>query len=152
MSLLSLSKRVLGREEKPKSKNKKTTASNKKAFASVGAGKDVPAKGKGKAKTSKSENITVSIMAAKIGLTPIITERSVMQQQHNVVVFRVRPEATKHQISLAVKEKFNVNPVSVRTASYRPKTRRRGQTYGKTTFWKKAYVQVDDIQKLTTTP
>jgi large subunit ribosomal protein L23 len=126
MSLLSLSKRILGKDE--------SKADGKKSA---------------KKSADKKKTADVSVLAGRIGLTPIITEKSVNQQEYSIVVFRVHPSATKHQIKMAVKEQYGVTPLDVRTAMFRPKVRRRGMTYGTTSFWKKAYVTVDNIQALT---
>lgn len=130
MSLLSLSKKILNRED-----SKKKPKATKKA-----AGK------KSAAKKTEKKSRPVSLMAGRISLTPVVTEKSIGLHQHNTVVFRVSPRATKQQIAQAVEEQYGAKALRIRTAVFKPKTRRRGMTEGKTNVWKKAYVTVEDIQ------
>ena len=144
MSLLSRTKDLLNRQPKKsaKSSKKKTKASPAKIAQSEGvAGKpSAPA-------TSVSE------VAARIGLTPLVTEKGMqLQAQAQTAVFRVVTSANKHEIARAVEEQYNVKPLSVRTVRMRGKLRIRGRAFGTTPTWKKAYVQVEDIQKLHVNP
>jgi len=133
MSILSRAKKALKKsEEAPKKKTTEKKVVAEKKDAEVAA-QDVAA------------NLE---MAQVIGLTPLLTEKGFRQQEKDTVVFRVRPFATKGQINAAVVEQFGVKPVSIRTAQYLPKTRRRGMMVGTTNAWKKAYVKVNDIHKI----
>ncbi len=101
------------------------------------------------AKKPKSDSGTKrNVRVAGIDLKPLVTEKSVLLQEDNVVAFRVDKNVTKKEIALAVKEKYSVEPKKVRTIHMMPKQRRRGHTVGKTAAWKKAYVKVDDVQAL----
>ncbi len=65
------------------------------------------------------------------------------------IVFEVRCDATKIEIKQAVKKMFGKNVVSVRTANYDGKERRRRRAdAGKTARWKKAYVRLADGETL----
>ncbi len=130
MSLLSLSKKILTKQDDKAVAKKKTP---KKAVK----------------KTAKPADL---MLAKNIGLQVITTEKSIGQHELNKMVVRVLPHATKHQIALAVKEKFGVLPLSVRTSNFQPKARRRGATAGRTRFWKKAFVTVTDIHSVTSGP
>lgn len=134
MSLLSLSKKIIKREKSQKKGSKKTAA--KKITKKTAK------------KTDKKESVDVSILAGRIGMQPILSEKSISLQSKDTLVIRVKPQVTKHQIIQAITEEFGQKPVSVRTARMTPKTRRRGLTSGQTAHWKKAYVKVSDIQSL----
>ena len=92
---------------------------------------------------------TSTTLAQQIGLAGVLTEKSMRAQEKNIVMFRVKPQATKHQIRLAIEEAFNVTPKDIRTARFLPKTRRRGLIAGSTNAFKKVYVKVDDVRKIT---
>lgn len=131
MSLLTLSKRILG-------KNEKSSAVKKKKVSAA-------------ATTAKKAKLTVDTSAlttGRIGLAELVSEKGIKQQLNNTVVFTVLPHVTKTQITAAVESRFGVKVKSVRTAISHPKTRRRGITEGKTNRSKKAYVTVDNLQQL----
>ena len=86
------------------------------------------------------------------GLLPLLTEKSVTAQESGVAVFRVRSHVAKPEIAAAVRERYGVAVSGVRTIRMRPKTRRRGATFGSTTQWKKAYVTVDDVSQISSGP
>lgn len=135
MSLLSLSKKILSKE-KPAKKTGKAVAAKKAVKTDKGP----------------SAQPVDSLAAGRIKLQVIMTEKSIGQQEGNTIVLRVAPDATKGQISAAVQEKFGVKALSIRTSNQSPKNRRRGASQGRTNFWKKAYVSVNDIQSITTGP
>ena len=82
---------------------------------------------------------------------PHITEKAAIQKDElegRVVVFKVRPEATKQQVKAAVREIFDVEVVSVRTANFRGKVKRMGKYRGRRAAWKKAYVTLKPGQDM----
>ncbi|HTT76852.1 MAG TPA: 50S ribosomal protein L23 [Candidatus Binataceae bacterium] len=82
-------------------------------------------------------------------VAPLITEKgTTVSEKANQVVFRVRPNATKHKIRLAVEEMFKVNVTHVRTANFMGKERRRGKTLGRQPDWKKAYVTLKEGDRI----
>jgi large subunit ribosomal protein L23 len=87
-----------------------------------------------------------------LALAPILTEKSVALQEQGVATIRVPQSATKHQVALAIAQRYGVKPRRVRMVRMLPRTRRRGTTSGRTAAWKKAYVTVDDVQKIVTGP
>lgn len=131
MSLLSLSKRILGKDEK------KAPARNKKVSSTATA-----------AKKAKQAVDGGALTTGIIGLTEVVSEKGIAEQIHGTVVFRVLPHVTKEQIRQVVEARFGVKVKSVRTLHMNPKTRRRGITEGKTNMYKKAYVTVDNVQSL----
>ena len=80
---------------------------------------------------------------------PVITEKgTLVNEQGNQFVFRVRPEANKVEIRRAVETLFKVKVEEVRTMNYLGKTRRVGRWSGQRPRWKKAYVTVAAGQRI----
>ncbi|ERP31291.1 50S ribosomal protein L23 [Chitinivibrio alkaliphilus] len=79
---------------------------------------------------------------------PLITEKTVEQQQEGKYAFKVRKDSTKVEIKEAVEKLFDVTVVSVNTANYTGKTKRVGRSVGKRSDWKKAYVQLQDGESI----
>lgn len=82
---------------------------------------------------------------------PHITEKAAIQKDElegRVVVFKVRPEATKQQVKAAVQGVFDVEVDSVRTANFRGKVKRMGRYRGRRAAWKKAYVTLKPGQDM----
>jgi large subunit ribosomal protein L23 len=76
-------------------------------------------------------------------LRPIITEKSMNAMSEKKYTFSVHPDATKNQIKEAVEKMFpGTKVVTVNTMNLDGKTRRRGNTSGKTSQVKKAIVQL----------
>ena len=76
-------------------------------------------------------------------LKPIVTEKSMNMMSEKKYVFSVNPDATKTQVKEAVEKMFAGTKVaSVNTMNLDGKTRRRGNTSGKTAKVKKAIVQL----------
>lgn len=132
MSLLSRAKKALSKNEAKKPASKVAVAPKAKETQAKAPAQEV----------SDAETHSVQ-------LDTLLTEKSLRAQQHDTVVFRVRPSVTKHQIAAAIIEGYGVTPKSIRTARFHAKMRRRGRTVGFTSPWKKAYVKVDDVSKFT---
>ncbi len=82
-------------------------------------------------------------------LSPLVTEKSTMAtEKANQVVFRVRREAGKDKIRGAIEELFKVTVVAIRTSNYMGKLRRRGKSTGRQRNWKKAYVTLNEGDKI----
>jgi large subunit ribosomal protein L23 len=82
---------------------------------------------------------------------PHITEKATIQKDEfegRMVVFKVRPEATKRQVKAAVQGIFEVEVESVRTANFRGKVKRMGKYRGRRANWKKAYVTLKPGQDM----
>ena len=76
-------------------------------------------------------------------LKPIVTEKSMNSMSEKKYTFSVHPDATKTQIKEAVEKMFAGTKVaSVNTMNMDGKSRRRGNTVGKTAKRKKAIVQL----------
>jgi len=82
-------------------------------------------------------------------LSPLVTEKStIVTEKANQVVFRVRREAGKDKIRTAIEELFKVTVVSINTANFMGKTRRRGKSVGRQRSWKKAYVTLKEGDRI----
>lgn len=86
----------------------------------------------------------------KIIEKPIVTEKSIIETEHNRYTFKVNKKATKNAIAKAVNDMFDVDVVAVRTRIMPGKKRRIRNTFQsiKTSSWKKATVTVADGQKI----
>ena len=73
-------------------------------------------------------------------LSPVITEKATMLSENNMVVFRVRQDATKPQIKEAVEGLFNVKVTAVNTLNQKGKVKRFRGRLGKRNDVKKAMV------------
>lgn len=83
-------------------------------------------------------------------LYPHVTEKTTLGTEKSggeVVVFKVRKGATKHQIRHAVEQVFEVKVDRIRTANFQGKMKRQGKFSGRRPGWKKAYVTLKPGQK-----
>jgi large subunit ribosomal protein L23 len=77
----------------------------------------------------------------KVLIAPIVSEKSTRVADSNrQFVFKVVKDASKPDIRKAVELMFDVKVDGVQTANVRGKTKRFGQSFGKRSDWKKAYV------------
>ena len=86
-------------------------------------------------------------------IKPIITEKMTVQgEKLNQYAFIVDRKANKIEIASAVKELYNVSPVSVNTMVYRGKTKNRytkgGIIFGRTSSFKKAVITLEKGVKI----
>jgi large subunit ribosomal protein L23 len=73
--------------------------------------------------------------------TPHLSEKStIVAEQSNQVVFKVRTDATKAEIRQAVELLFEVKVDDVTVMNCRGKIKRHGGNSGRRAAWKKAYV------------
>jgi large subunit ribosomal protein L23 len=80
---------------------------------------------------------------SKVIIRPVVSEKSYVLASAGKYTFRVHQNAHKTQIRQAIEELFpEVKVLDVRTATVKPKPKRRGWTSGRTRAWKKAIVQV----------
>jgi large subunit ribosomal protein L23 len=82
-------------------------------------------------------------------VAPHVTEKaSLVTQNHNQYVFRVRRDATKIDIKKAVELMFEVKVEGVQVVNEPGKMRRFGRRVGRTQDWKKAYVRLAQGQTI----
>ena len=80
---------------------------------------------------------------------PIVTEKAVGKKEaENTLCFEVAPDANKTAIRQAVQKIFNVKVADVRTVNNVGKLRRRGRFAGYRPDWKKAYVRLQEGEKM----
>jgi large subunit ribosomal protein L23 len=86
-----------------------------------------------------------------IVLAPHITEKSTMLSEHNSVVFKVAPSASKPEIKAAIEALFGVTVTGVNTIVTKGKTKRwKGQPYRRSDM-KKAIVTLAEGQSIDVT-
>jgi large subunit ribosomal protein L23 len=84
-------------------------------------------------------------------VAPHITEKSTLLSEHNAVVFKVAPGASKPEIKAAVEAIFDVSVVGVNTIVQKGKTKRwKGKPYFRSDM-KKAIVTLKDGQTIDVT-
>ena len=83
---------------------------------------------------------------------PVVTEKATKVGQQRQYVFEVDPAANKVQIRAAIKQMFDVDPITIRTLRTKGKVKtrmtRRGMQVGKTNLKKKAYVTLKEGQSI----
>ncbi len=80
---------------------------------------------------------------------PLVTEKGVTKKEsERTLCFEVNAGANKTQIRQAVEQLFKVKVEDVRTSTTAGKLRRRGKFAGHRSDWKKAYVKLEDGQKV----
>ena len=82
--------------------------------------------------------------ACDIMISPMLTEKTNIQRENmNVYAFRVKKQANKKEVGAAIKELFNVVPISCNVLNVKSKNKvvvsRKGYPIGKgkTSSWKK---------------
>jgi large subunit ribosomal protein L23 len=81
-------------------------------------------------------------------LGPVITEKSTRGSEHNQVTFRVRKEATKPDIKVAVEGLFGVKVKAVNTLNRKGKVKRFKGRPGRRSDVKKAIVTLEEGQSI----
>ena len=86
----------------------------------------------------------------QILLRPLNTEKTKhMYEETKCAVFKVHPDANKHEIKEAVQELFDVRVEKVTVVRRRPlKRERQGRVVGHKPGWKKAYVKLAFGEKI----
>lgn len=84
----------------------------------------------------------------QIIVEPVITEKAVGERVLSRYVFKVNPLANKTSIARAIEELFKVSVLAVNTSRVRSKRRVMGRSIGRTSNWKKAYVTLEQGQKI----
>ena len=74
---------------------------------------------------------------------PHLSEKTtIVAEENNQVVFKVRVDATKEEIRQAVELLFEVTVDAVQIINCQGKIKRSGQNWGRRVAWKKAYVKL----------
>ena len=77
-------------------------------------------------------------------MSPVITEKATLASEHNQVIFRVAPHATKPQIKEAVEKLFDVKVKSVNTHVRKGKVKAFKGTVGTQSPVKRAVVTLQE--------
>jgi len=78
---------------------------------------------------------------SRILIGPVVSEKSTRAaDQNKQMVFKVLPDASKPEIRKAVEKMFDVTVTQVQVSNVKGKIKRFGQTVGRRSDWKKAYV------------
>ena len=80
--------------------------------------------------------------------SPVITEKSMSNQQLGIYTFKVAKTANKTQIKQAIEAAFNVSVTNVNTLNTKPKKRRVGKHAGFTKTYKKAIITLAEGQSI----
>ena len=90
-----------------------------------------------------------SIRMHRIILGPVISEKSPrVAEKRNQAVFKVARDAQKPEIKQAIEALFKVKVEGVQTLNVKGKTKRFGQSIGRRSDWKKAYVTLAAGQQI----
>jgi large subunit ribosomal protein L23 len=80
---------------------------------------------------------------------PLVTEKGIIKKdEERTLCFQVSRDANKIQVKQAVEKLFGIKVEEVRTANFDGKLRRRGRFAAYRSDWKKAYVRIQDGQKV----
>ena len=78
---------------------------------------------------------------SKVLISPVVSEKSTRAaDQNKQMVFKVLRDASKPEIRKAVEKMFDVTVTRVQVSNVKGKIKRFGQTMGRRSDWKKAYV------------
>jgi large subunit ribosomal protein L23 len=88
----------------------------------------------------------------KVLKAPLVSEKSAAAGEMSQVVFRVASDATKPEIRRAVEMLFEVDVEDVRVVNIKGKNKRFGQTLGKRSGTRKAYVRLKEGQDIDLMP
>lgn len=85
----------------------------------------------------------------QIIVAPVISEKATrVAEKSNQAVFKVLRDAQKPEIKEAVEKLFKVKVERVETVNVKGKIKRFGQSFGKRSDWKKAYVTLAKGQEI----
>jgi large subunit ribosomal protein L23 len=78
---------------------------------------------------------------SRILIGPVVSEKGTrVADQNRQMIFKVPPDASKPEIRKAVEKMFDVKVTAVQVSNVKGKVKRFGQTLGRRSDWKKAYV------------
>ncbi len=102
-----------------------------------------------RAKKVKKSVSTASAKDYSVILGPVVTEKtSFIGNGGNTIAFRVCRKASKDEIKAAVQRIFLKDVVSIRTANFVGKPKKRNRDMGRTPSYKKAFVTLKEGQTI----
>lgn len=96
----------------------------------------------------KNPSILSSPTLSGILVRPYLSEKSTAQSEKSKFVFEVKVDATKGQVSHAIRELYGVTPLKIAMIKMRGKIVRYGRTTGQTKNWKKAVITLPEGKKI----
>jgi len=85
----------------------------------------------------------------QIILRPVVTEKTTwLKESNREVCFEVAARANKAEIKKAVETLFKVKVETIRTQHRQGKLKRVGRNMGRTRSWKKAFVKLQEGEKM----
>jgi large subunit ribosomal protein L23 len=95
--------------------------------------------------------MTIEAKHYDVIVAPVITEKATAASEHNQVVFKVAPKATKPQIKEAVEKLFDVKVKSVNTIVRKGKTKVFRGSFGTQSDSKRAIVTLEEGHRIDVT-
>ena len=95
--------------------------------------------------------MTIEAKHYDVIVAPVITEKATAASEHNQVVFKVAPKATKPQIKEAVEKLFDVKVKSVNTIVRKGKTKVFRGSFGTQSDTKRAIVTLEEGHRIDVT-
>jgi large subunit ribosomal protein L23 len=95
--------------------------------------------------------MTIEAKHYDVIVAPVITEKATTASEHNKVVFKVSPKATKPQIKEAVEKLFDVKVKSVNTIVRKGKTKVFRGSFGTQSDSKRAVVTLEEGHRIDVT-
>jgi len=95
--------------------------------------------------------MTIDAKHYDVIVAPVVTEKATMASEHNKVVFKVAPKATKPQIKEAVEKLFDVKVKSVNTIVRKGKTKVFRGSFGTQSDSKRAIVTLEEGHRIDVT-
>lgn len=132
-------------QEKPENgaQSNKEKKSMKELYAETEEKPAAKSKAKEPGKGAKKQAKT-PVIAYRVLVRPIITEKAADQGAHNKYVFEVARAANKIDVNKAVEEVYGIKPKAVNIVSMKGKRVRYGRIRGQRKDWKKAVVTLPE--------
>lgn len=127
---------ILDRFTKTEPNVKKAVSKKKTGSKAVAVVENTPAT----AASTTPKN--VSVLAARVFLHPLVTEKSAIAESHNTYSFVIRRSATKRDVARAFLELYGAKAVSVRVMNVDGRVTRFGKSMGRRSDYKKALITV----------
>lgn len=131
---------------KKKTKDEETQLAAVQEEKKPTAKKTIKKKALVKKTTKKKDDVSLEARAKahEVLLGPLVTEKTAMFSDRNILVLRVAPDANRIAIRNAIKALYSVTPTKVNIMNVRGKRVRFGRTMGKRKDWKKAVITMPE--------
>lgn len=131
---------------KKKTKDEETQLAAVQEEKKPTAKKTIKKKALVKKTTKKKDDVSLEARAKahEVLLGPLVTEKTAMFSDRNILVLRVAPDANRIAIRNAIKALYSVTPTKVNIMNVRGKSVRFGRIMGKRKDWKKAVITMPE--------